>query len=90
MLGVSEDPDEIPEHKRRVCANVQVSESQMTQEKTKNLLKTAHAAKVVNPLTCALATPFIGRRSDFYISKVPSNLSNIPNVNTYINAFYIS
>jgi hypothetical protein len=24
MLGVSEDPDEIPEHKRRVCANVQV------------------------------------------------------------------
>jgi hypothetical protein len=66
------------------------SESQMTQEETKNLLKTAHASKVVNPFTRALAPPFIGRRRDFYIPKVPSNLRNIPNVNTYINIFYIS
>jgi hypothetical protein len=64
----------------------------MAQEETKNPLKTAHASKVVNPLktahaskvvnpfTCALTPPFIGRRRDFYIPKVPSNLRNIPNV----------
>jgi hypothetical protein len=33
------------------------SEAQMTQEETKNPLKTAHASKVVNPFTRALA-PF--------------------------------
>jgi hypothetical protein len=29
-------------------------------------------------------------RRDFYIPKVPSNLRNIPNVNMYMNVFYIS
>jgi hypothetical protein len=62
----------------------------MTQEETKNLLKTAQASEVVSPFTRALAPPFIGRRTDFYILKVPSNLRNIPNVNTYMNVFYIS
>jgi hypothetical protein len=57
------------------------SEAQMAQEETKNLLNTAHASKVVNPFTRALAPPFIGRRRDLYIPKVPSNLRNIPNVN---------
>jgi hypothetical protein len=65
------------------------SEAQMTQEETRNPLKTAHDSKVVNPFTCALAPPFIGRRRDFYIPKVPSNLRNIPNVNMYMNVFYI-
>jgi hypothetical protein len=63
-------------------------EALMTQEETKNLLKTAHASKVVNPFTSALTPPFIGRQRDFYISKVPSNLRNIPNVNTYMNVFH--
>jgi hypothetical protein len=62
----------------------------MTQEETSNLLKTAQTSKVVTPVTRALAPPFIGRRRDFYIPKVPSNLRNIPNVNTYMNVFYIS
>jgi hypothetical protein len=62
----------------------------MTQEETKNLLKTSHASKVVNPFTHALVPPFIGRRRDFYILKIPSNLMNIPNVNSYMNVFYIS
>jgi hypothetical protein len=66
------------------------SGTQMMQEETKNLLKTAHASKVVNAFTCALAPPFIGRWRDFYIPKVPSNLDNIPNVNTYMNILYIS
>jgi hypothetical protein len=61
----------------------------ITKEETRNLLKSAHAPKVVNPLTRALAPPFIGRRRDFYILKIPSNLRNIPNVNMYINVFYI-
>jgi hypothetical protein len=56
---------------------------------TKNLKKLVLASKVVNPFTRALAPPFIGRRKDFYIPKIPSNLGNIPSVNTYINVFYI-
>jgi hypothetical protein len=62
----------------------------MTQEETRNLPKIAQTSKVVIPLTRALAPPFIGRRRDFYIPKVPSNPRNIPNVNTYMNVFYIS
>jgi hypothetical protein len=65
------------------------SEAQMTQEETKNPLKTAHTSKVVNPFTPALAPPFIGRQRDFYIPKIPSNLGNIPSVNMYMNVFYI-
>jgi hypothetical protein len=55
----------------------------------KNLKKPVLASKVVNPFTRALTPPFIGRRKDFYILKIPSNLGNIPSVNTYINVFYI-
>jgi hypothetical protein len=47
------------------------------------------ASKVVNPFTRALRPPFIGRRRDFYIPRSPSNLENIPSVNTYMNVFYI-
>jgi hypothetical protein len=65
------------------------SEAQITQEETKNPIKTAHASKVLNPLTHALAPHFIRRRRDFYIPKVPSNLRNIPNVNMHMNVFYI-
>jgi hypothetical protein len=60
----------------------------MTQEETKNLLKTAQPSKVVSPFTRALVPPFIGRQRDFYIPKVPSNLRNIPSVNTYMNIVY--
>jgi hypothetical protein len=62
----------------------------MTQEETKNLLKTTQTSKVVNPFTRALTPPFIGRQRDFYISKTPSNSKNIPKVNMYMNVFYIS
>jgi hypothetical protein len=65
------------------------SKAQMTQEETKNPLKTAHTSKVVNPFTRALTPPFIGKRRDFYIPKIPSNLGNIPSVNMYMNVFYI-
>jgi hypothetical protein len=88
LLGVFENPDKIPEHNRRKYANVK-SEAQMTQEETKNPLKTAHALKIVNPITRAIAPLFIGRRIDFYIPKIPSNLGNIPSVNMYMNVFYI-
>jgi hypothetical protein len=54
-----------------------------------NLRKSALASKVVNPFTRALGPPFIGRRRDFYIPRLPSNLGNIPNVNMYMNVFYI-
>jgi hypothetical protein len=65
------------------------SKAQMIQEETKNSLKTTHASKVVSPFTHVLASPFIGRQRVFNIPKVPSNLRNIPNVNMYMNVFYI-
>jgi hypothetical protein len=40
------------------------------------------ASKVVNRFTRALSPPFIGRRKDFYILRLPSNLKNIPYVKT--------
>jgi hypothetical protein len=39
--------------------------------------------------TCPRA-PFIGRRRDFYIPKIPSSSKNIPSVNTYMNVISIS
>jgi hypothetical protein len=58
-------------------------------KETKNPQKTALASKVVNHFTRALAPPFIERRRDFYIPKIPSNPRNIPSVNMYMNVFYI-
>jgi hypothetical protein len=46
--------------------------------------------KSCDPVTRALMPPFKGRRRDFYIPKVSSDPRNIPNVNTYMNVFYIS
>jgi hypothetical protein len=66
------------------------SSTEMTQEETKNLPKTAQTSEAVNPFTRALAPPFIGRWRDFYILKTPSISKNIPNVNVYMNVFYIS
>jgi hypothetical protein len=59
-------------------------------KETVNLLQTAQVSKIVNPLTRVLAPPFIGRRRDFYIPKTPLHSKNIPNVNTYMNVFFIS
>jgi hypothetical protein len=61
----------------------------MESGKTRNLRKPVLTSKVVNPFTRAFAPPFIGRWRDFYIPILPSNLRNIPNVNTYKNVFYI-
>jgi hypothetical protein len=87
-----------------VGANVWGSENQMespnqkirnertkarTKEGTRNPLKFALASKNVNPFTRALVPPFIGRRRDFYILRLPSNLENIHDVNIYIYIFYI-
>jgi hypothetical protein len=57
--------------------------------RTRNPRKSVLASKVVNPFTCALKPRFVGRRRDFYIPRLPSNLKNIPSVNMYKNVFYI-
>jgi hypothetical protein len=78
---------------RMESLNIKISNrnTQVTKkEETKNLRKSVFASKVVNPFTRALAPPFIGRRRGFYIPRIPSNLENIPSVNTYMNVFYIS
>jgi hypothetical protein len=80
VLG-SEKSDGIPEHK----SQKQVHESYG--QETKNLRKLVLASKVVNPFT--RSRPFIGRRRDFYIPKIPSNLGNILSANMYMNVFYI-
>jgi hypothetical protein len=60
------------------------------QKETKNLPPVAEISKVLNLFTRALAPPFIRRRRDFYIPRTPSHSKNIPNVNTYMNVFFIS
>jgi hypothetical protein len=59
-IGVSEIPDKIPEHKRRMYSNVQVkvADDVRGDKGWKDLLETARASKVVNPLTRAL-TPLL-------------------------------
>jgi hypothetical protein len=89
MLGVSENSDKIPEHRRREYANVRVRSTDDARG-DKESPKAAHASKVVNHFTRALAPPFIGRQRDFYIPKMPPNLWNIPNGNVYMTVFYIS
>jgi hypothetical protein len=63
MLGVSENLEGSPEHRKARTQNILTSKSgmQFTKEETKNLQKTVLASKVVNPFTLALAPPFIGR-----------------------------
>jgi hypothetical protein len=82
------NPDGIPEHKSKEYTNVQVRNS-IHERGDKESPKIAHASKVVNLFTRAFVPPFIGRRRDFYISKIPSNLRNIPSVNMYMNVLYI-
>jgi hypothetical protein len=75
--------DGIPEHK----SQEQVHESY--NQETKNLGKLVLTSKVVNPFTCAPAPIFTRRRRNFYIPNIPSNIRNIPSMNTYMNVFYI-
>jgi hypothetical protein len=84
MLGVRK-LGRIPEHKMPE----QTPESR-NREGTRNPRKSILASKVVNHFICALGPPFIGIQRDFYISRLPSNLENIPSVNMYMNVFYIS
>jgi hypothetical protein len=56
---------------------------------TRNPRKHVLISKVVNPFTHALAPSFIGRRRDFCILRLPSNLKNILSVNMCMNVFYI-
>jgi hypothetical protein len=60
------------------------------QKETVNLPSSDTSSKNLNPFTRALAPPFIGRRRDFYIPKMPSSSKNIPNVKTYKNVFFTS
>jgi hypothetical protein len=57
MLRVSENSDGIPGHGSARIQNTRTFKSgmQFTKEETKNLPKTDHASKVVNPFTCAIA-----------------------------------
>jgi hypothetical protein len=85
LLGIpkSEGVPEHESHERRSAIH------ESNEEETEDLQKLVLASKVVNPFTRALAPPFIGRRRDFYILKMTSNLWNIPSVNMYMNVFYI-
>jgi hypothetical protein len=89
VAGVSENPDKITEQKRRKSTNVLVkitNDARGDKESPKN----RSCIKSCEPLYTCPRAPFIGRRRDFYISKMPFNLRNIPNVNSYIDVFYIS
>jgi hypothetical protein len=83
VLGVQKS-DGIPDHKIP-----ERTHERKNNDETRNPRKSVLVSKVVNPFTRALEPPFIGRRMDFYILRLPSNLENIPDVNMYTNVFYI-
>jgi hypothetical protein len=78
---------------RKIAENPQTQELGVMYEsyegEIRNLPKIVLASKDVNTFTHALTPPFIGRRRDFYIPKIPSNLGHIPSVSMYMNVFYI-
>jgi hypothetical protein len=86
MLGVRKS-DEVPEHKS------QEHKSQELRKGDKESPKACARLKSCEPFyTCPCTPytpPFIWRRRDFYTSKIPSNLGNIPGVSMYMNVFYI-
>jgi hypothetical protein len=74
--------------------NKRLKNQEQTHRKTpkvgdKESLKVCILLKSCEPLSHALGPPFIGRRRDFYILILPSDLENIPNGNMYMNVFYI-
>jgi hypothetical protein len=83
LLGVRKS-DGVPEHK----IPEQTLESK-NNEGGQGIPKVYLRLKSCEPFTCALEPPFIERRMDFYIPRLPSNLENIPSVNMYMNVFYI-
>jgi hypothetical protein len=89
LLGVSEKPDGIPEHEREIEQQAR-SRAVTMQKETEKLSVVAQISKVMNPLHVPSHPPFIRRRRDFDIPKTPSRSKNIPNVNTYMNVFFIS
>jgi hypothetical protein len=84
-VGGVRKSDGIPEH--RVLERAHVGKNERGDKR--NPWKSVSTSKVVNPFTCALEPPVIGRRRDFYIPRIPSNLKNILNVNMYMNVLDI-
>jgi hypothetical protein len=77
LLGVSENPDKIPEHEGRRWANVQVKAASNEREDKEPSKDCSNLKSCESPYT------FIGRRRDFYIPTIPLNSKNIPSVNTH-------
>jgi hypothetical protein len=77
----SEGPPEHESYERR-CA---IHERQGDKESPKVCTR----LKSCEPLCTCPHGPFIGKRRDFYIPRLPSNLGNIPSVNMYKDVLYI-
>jgi hypothetical protein len=65
------------------------SVKELNNSETRNLRKPVFLLQSHEPLYTCPRSLFIGRRRDFYIPILPSDLSNIPNGNMYMNVFYI-
>jgi hypothetical protein len=87
-LGVSEKPDGIPEHERDRAVSASRSSNNAVGD-WESPTSSTNFQSYKSIYTCP-RTPFIRRRRDFYIPKTPSHSKNIPNVNTYMNVFFIS
>jgi hypothetical protein len=88
LLGVSENPDKIPEHKRRMYANVQVKVTDDVRG-DKGSPKDCSCLKSCESFYTCPRAPFYREIKGLYIPKTPSNSKNIPSVNMYTNVFYI-
>jgi hypothetical protein len=86
MLGI-QNRKESPNICKKKLKNIRKKESENAE--TRNLRKPDFLLQSRESLYTCSWTPFIGRRRNFYIPRLPSNLENIPSANMYINDFYI-
>jgi hypothetical protein len=70
MLGVSENPDRIPEHERKENRHIQFNYTDDTKGDKESPKHCSSLKSCESIYTCPRA-PFIGRRRDFYILKTP-------------------
>jgi hypothetical protein len=87
VLGVSENPEGIPEQERRTVNTFKYNDDARGDKESP---KDCSSLKSCESFYTCPRAPFIGRQRDFYILKTPSNSKNIPSVNMFMNVFYIS
>jgi hypothetical protein len=85
IVGAVQKSEGVPKHKN----SEQAHESHEEEGGKESPIACIRLKSCESLYTCLQAL-FYREKMDFYISRLPSNLENIPNVNMYTNVLYIS